>query len=152
MALSQIESFYISLDFQLEVYDSGDSKVYSSSSSAQDSSVSFAYKIPQDISGGEYTIKVFNTQMPTASSVIKIRSYNRQSLVVSAAFDQESYFAGELVSGNLSISLPDGGELQSSPTFSFVVNFGIESTEVSDQIASIDGIGSFQFVVPENST
>ena len=81
--------------------------------------------------------------MPTASRVIKIRSYNRQSLIVSATFDEESYFSGELVSGNLSVALPDGGVLQSSPTFSFVVNFGIESTEVSDQIASLDGIGFF---------
>jgi hypothetical protein len=79
--------------------------------------------------------------MPAAQRVIKIRSYNRQSLTVSAAFDQQSYFAGDQVNGNLSISLPDGTKLQSAPTFSYSVNFGLNTTDVSHQNASVDGLG-----------
>jgi len=44
----------------MEVHDPSDTSVYSANIELSNSTASFTYKVPSDVVGGEYTIRVYN--------------------------------------------------------------------------------------------
>lgn len=66
----------------MELSDPSGSKIYTEYNYVKNGTATFTYKVPKDASGGEYSIVVFNSQLPSAKKLIRIRDYSRDQLVV----------------------------------------------------------------------
>ena len=68
--------------------------------------------------------------MPNAERLIRIRSYNRQIILVTANFDKESYNAGDTVNGVVNVTRTDGVPFDKNDilSFSYEAKFGNVST------------------------
>ena len=87
----------------MEISDASDTMIYNSYGLVQDSSASFTYKVPGSASGGEYTIKVSNYQIPSAIKLVRIRDQPRDNLVVKVNIPFESYRPGDTVTGQIKV-------------------------------------------------
>jgi hypothetical protein len=78
--------------------------------------------------------------MATAERLIRIRSYNREILLVQATFDKETYNPGDTVNGQLTVNRTDGVAFTDSDklSFSYVINFGDKNLSDSDIDIPID--------------
>jgi uncharacterized protein YfaS (alpha-2-macroglobulin family) len=79
--------------------------------------------VPKTAVGGEYVIKISSNNMAPAKKLIRIRDYPRDSLVVKAVLNQESYRPGDTVTGQLTVSQPDGEPFDISPAYTYSVTF-----------------------------
>ena len=124
------DTFFINLFFTMDILDPNDNVIYTTQTEAQESTVSFTYKIPESATGGQYLMKVSNYQMATVYQVLRVRSYVRDQLIVNGTFEQNAYFPGDTVRGNLKVSNSDGSPLQESLTFSLSVNLGEDTVSL----------------------
>jgi hypothetical protein len=64
----------------MELIDPSGSTIYTSYNYIQNTTASFTYKVPKDVTGGEYQIKVSNFNTPPIVKNIRIRNYPRDQL------------------------------------------------------------------------
>ncbi len=108
----------------MTILDTKDTQVYSTGSTAVNSTVAFTWIIPDNIQGGEYKIVISGSYIADAIRVIRIREYQQEELVITAQLTQEAYLPGETVSGILRVRTATGSQLAQPATFSYSVNFG----------------------------
>jgi hypothetical protein len=87
----------------MNILDTKDVQIYSTSSTAINSTVSFTWIIPDNLAGGEYKIVIQGQYIADAIRVIRIREYEKEELIVQGVLAQDSYLAGELVQGVLKV-------------------------------------------------
>ena len=103
-----------------------------------DTTATFTYKIPQDASGGEYTISASNYySVSPAVKLIRIRDYPRDAINIQVDLPLESYRPGDTVNGKIKVDLPDGSAFESAPSFSLTANFETSSSNESQSIETI---------------
>mmetsp|Transcript_9414 Transcript_9414/g.8911 ORF Transcript_9414/g.8911 Transcript_9414/m.8911 type:complete len:177 (-) Transcript_9414:2874-3404(-) len=107
----------------LEIFDPTESIIYSDYQYAQNTSASFAFKVPEAASGGQYMLKVGSYNMPTARKIIRVQDYPRPQLQVTVSLDYDSYFPGATVNGQISARTLDGSAFTENPVFSYSANF-----------------------------
>lgn len=118
--------------------------------------------MPQDASGGEYTISASNYYSVTpAVKLIRIRDYPRDAINIQVDLPLESYRPGDTVSGKIKLDLPDGSPFESVPTYSFRASFETSASSDSSSVqtvkqnnlqTSLQGEGFFSFVIPNETT
>jgi uncharacterized protein YfaS (alpha-2-macroglobulin family) len=110
----------------MEIKNPSGTTIYTTYGNVQDTTATFTFKVPSDISGGEYQIKVSNTQtFPTVVKLIRIRDYPRDVLNIVADLPFESYRPGDQVTGKIKASTIDGEPFESAPTFSYSIDFEV---------------------------
>jgi hypothetical protein len=132
-------------------------------SNVVNSTSTFSHKLPIDVVGGEYVIKVVtsNGQITPASKLLRVRDYPRDLINVKVDLPLESYRPGDTVYGSIKVDLPDGSAFESEPTFRLNVDFEskaedgstiTETVSLTDQTLSLVGEGIFSFVIPSTTT
>lgn len=77
IGLNSTDKFFINLYYSIEIYDPTDSQIFSSNTQAENSTVSFTFKIPSEAAGGEYLIKLYNYNTPCVKKLFRVRNYDR---------------------------------------------------------------------------
>ncbi len=162
IALDPKDRYNYNYYLNLEMKDSAGSSIYSSSNYVQNTTATFTYKVPQDASGGEYTISASNYYSVTpAVKLIRIRDYPRDAINIQVDLPVESYRPGDTVSGKIKLELPDGSAFESVPTYSFTASFetstaingsSVKSVNKNNLQTSLQGEGLFSFVIPNDTT
>lgn len=97
VGLDSLDTFFVNMFYFLEIYGPSGQLLHESQTEIEDSTVSFTYKLPSDAPGGEYIIKLFNSNTPTIKKLIRVRDYDRDQLVTVATTSRDSYFPGDTV-------------------------------------------------------
>lgn len=97
--------------------------IYTDYNSAQSSTVAFTFKVPEDVVGGEYIIRLSSYSIPTAYKLIRIADYPRSALTVVADLSQDSYYAGNTVYGKVTAKTIDGTAFTEAPTYDYSIEF-----------------------------
>jgi len=138
IALDEKDRYNYNYYLNLELKNSAGTQIYSSSNYVTNTAATFTYKVPQDASGGEYTISASNYyQVSPAVKLIRIRDYPRDAINVQVDLPVESYRPGDTVSGKIKVDLPDGSAFESAPTFSLSANFETSSSIETQSIETI---------------
>jgi uncharacterized protein YfaS (alpha-2-macroglobulin family) len=83
-----------------------------------DGTVTYAWKVPEDIASGEYTIQVKHIlYLQTTTKIIRIRDYPRDLILVKTDLTFESYRPGDTVSGIIKAELKDGRPFEDKVSF-----------------------------------
>lgn len=130
IAFNTIDQYNYNYYLTFEISDPSGQKLSSNYAYAQNSTATFTYKVPSDAVGGEYLITVYNNYIACTKKLIRIRDYPRDQLVVKALLSLESYRPGDTVSGQLSVSQPDGEAFTKAPTYSYSINFNASSVNI----------------------
>jgi uncharacterized protein YfaS (alpha-2-macroglobulin family) len=64
----------------MDLIDPSGSTIYTTYNFVQNTTATFTYKVPEDVTGGEYQIKVSNFYTPPTVKTIRIRNYPRDQL------------------------------------------------------------------------
>lgn len=92
----------------------------------QNGTATFTYKVPSEVTGGEYTVKTNSySNIAPAVKLIRIRDYPRDVLNVETDLPFESYRPGDTVSGTIKASTIDGSTFETAPTYSYSVSFDL---------------------------
>jgi hypothetical protein len=103
--------FYTYFYLTMTILDTRDVQVYSTGSSAVNSTVAFTWIIPDNLQGGEYKIVISGSYIADAIKVVRIREYQQEELVISAQLSQEAYLPSETVNGILRVRTATGTQL-----------------------------------------
>ena len=77
VALTPKDQYLYNYYLTMEIDDASGQKFYSTSTYIINSTATFTYKVPKDISGGEYYIKLSSYYIAPAKKLIRIRDYAR---------------------------------------------------------------------------
>jgi uncharacterized protein YfaS (alpha-2-macroglobulin family) len=129
IALDSKDMYNYNYYLSLELKDAAGTSIYTSSNYVRSTAATFTYKVPQDASGGEYTVSAYTYyQVSPAVKLIRIRDYPRDAINVQVDLPVESYRPGDTVSGKIKVDLPDGSAFETAPTFSLTANFETSSS------------------------
>lgn len=147
----------------MNIEDAAGSVIRTDYSNVVNSTATFSHKLPLDVVGGEYTIKVVtsNGQVTPATKLIRVRDYPRDLINVRVDLPLESYRPGDTVTGKVKAELPDGSPFEAAPIFDISASFETELSDGSvetdlvrliDQKLSLVGEGFFTIVIPKTTT
>ena len=143
----------------MNIQDPAGSIIRTDYSYVVNSTSTFTHKLPLEVVGGEYIIKIVtsNGQITPARKLIRIRDYPRDLINVKVDLPLETYRPGDTVSGTIKAELPDGSAFKSEPAFRFTIDFESEDEDGSILIdnfvsseyeLSLVGEGFFSFEIP----
>jgi len=113
--------------------------VHSESTAEMSSStVAFSYKLEESAPGGEYMIKIAGYAVPCVNSIIRVRDYDRQQLVIQTEWDRETYFPMETVTGTIKVTPADGNAFTTAPSIDYSIDFGSFGIPVEKQGEKLD--------------
>lgn len=161
--MSQRELYNYNYYLMMKIEDPAGSAIRTEYSNIINSTATFSHKLPLDVVGGEYTIKVATSygQVTPATKLIRVRDYPRDLINVKVDLPLESYRPGDTVTGKVKAELPDGSPFEDTPLFDLSASFktqlsdGSSTSEfvsVTDQKLSLVGEGFFTFVIPKTTT
>ncbi len=159
--LDPLDQYNYNYYLMMEIKDPAGSSIKKDYNYVRNTTAVFTFKIGEDVSGGEYTIKVSSTsQVTPATKLVRIRDYPRDSINVKVDLPLESYRPGDTVTGSIKAELPDGSLFESEPSFEMSANFDVksenstsaESVSLPSQKLSLLGEGTFTFVIPNTTT
>lgn len=147
----------------MNIEDASGTVIRTDYSNVVNSTATFSHKLPLDVVGGEYTIKVVtsNGQVTPATKLIRVRDYPRDLINVKVDLPLESYRPGDTVTGKVKAELPDGSPFEVTPTFDLSASFETELSDgsvtsdivsLTEQKLSLVGEGFFTFVIPKTTT
>jgi hypothetical protein len=106
----------------MELYEPSGNLIHTAYSVAKNAAATFSYKVPLEAKSGDYLIKVYNKDIPTALKYISIRGRpDIKPVEITAILNKVSYSFGEQVTGKLIVSLTNGSAFNVTPTFSYNV-------------------------------
>ena len=161
--MSQKELYNYNYYLMMNIEDAAGSVIRTDYSNVVNSTATFSHKLPLDVVGGEYTIKVVtsNGQVTPATKVIRVRDYPRDLINVKVDLPLEAYRPGDTVTGKVKAELPDGSPFEVAPLFDISASFETELSDgsvVSDLVRLIDqklslvGEAIFTIVIPKTTT
>lgn len=125
----------------MTIEDASGSAIRTDYSNIAYSTATFTHKLPIDVVGGEYTIKVVTSsggQITPAYKLIRIRDYPRDLINIKVDLPLESYRPGDTVTGKIKAELPDGSPFDTEPSFVLSANFELppaaDGTSSSEQL------------------
>lgn len=84
----------------MEIENPAGTVIYSSYGYVQNATATFTYKVPKDVVGGEYKIRMSNyNYLAKVTKLIRIRDYPRDQLNIKVNIPFESYRPGDTVNG-----------------------------------------------------
>jgi len=113
MSLSDLYNYNYYLMMTIE--DPAGSIIRTDYSNVVNSTSTFTHKLPLDVVGGEYIVKIVtsNGQITPARKLIRIRDYPRDLINIKVDLPLETYRPGDTVSGTIKAELPDGSAFDS---------------------------------------
>jgi uncharacterized protein YfaS (alpha-2-macroglobulin family) len=90
----------------LGLVDYQNNGVYSSAGT-----IVFTYKIPEDIKGGVYTIKVKSRSSAESFRTVRINQDTTPELYITGDFDKTNYSPGDIINLKVKVRRPDGQPL-----------------------------------------
>ena len=113
MSLSDLYNYNYYLMMTIE--DPAGSIIRTDYSYVVSSTSTFTHKLPLDVVGGEYIVKIVtsNGQITPARKLIRIRDYPRDLINIKVDLPLETYRPGDTVSGTIKAELPDGSAFDS---------------------------------------
>ena len=104
----------------MKILDSQETEIVQENNYILDGTATFTYKIPSNITAGEYLIQVWNVNsLQTTSRLIRIRDYFRDLISIKTDLQFESYRPGDTVTGTIKAELMEGKLFEGKVLFTF---------------------------------
>lgn len=105
------------------------------------------YRVPSDLAGGEYQVKVVSNikEVPPSFRKFRVGTYSHPELFVTADFDKNAYSTGEKVKAKVKVRKPDGERLPYGSSIAFQAGQANQSMILLNE----QGETHVEFIVPD---